>query len=600
MAADPIEAIAAVGTTAIVVMLIALLTWLALRQRRVWPAALAVALVLAGVGISPWLPAGATWDGGLQVAGYALAFVAYPDGRVRPRWLLLPLVPMLVWSLAFAVVVRAEDGVVPLPAQLANLAVLCFAPVLVIRYRRRLSTVEREQVRWALLGAIVTFIGMPTLVLASFAANTTVSQLGPVALMLASSLVLAGPVGLALGLLRPRLAPVDVALFRTIQGAICALPLACGVGLVTRFLPNPSGAWVAALLTPILAFPLWRLGGRLSSAFVFHGRLSPEAAAKLIRHALASEHRAEDAPQLLADTVRAALGTKAAKVTGDGLRSATAGEPDATIVASVPVCYAGEAIAELEIAPRPAESNLTKTDLAIVENLATRAAPALHAARTVTALVDARAALVIAHEEERKRLRRDLHDDLAPTLVGLRLTATGLARILQARSSSDAAEIRASTALIGDVEAAIAQTRALAHGLLPPVLANRGLIAAVRDRARSDDELHIEIYAPDEPLILPAAVEVAVLRIVQESVTNVRRHARASHCIVRIVRNSHSLTVQIEDDGRGLPREVGAGIGLGSLRLRVQELGGALRLDTSPQGGTQVRADLPVPYEEDP
>lgn len=451
--------------------------------------------------------------------------------------------------------------------------------------------------RWAVLGAIITFTGMTALVAVAFVSGRpTIQAVGPAGEAVAALLVLALPMCLVIGLIRPRLAPIDVVIFHSIRVLVSASPIAIGAGLIAHNLPGIGGAWIAAIFAAGAVTPLWLLGRRVAGAFVFRRRLTPSAAIRALDRALSAAHPAEDAPLIVADTVRAALDATAARVIGAGMRSAVAGDEASTVVQGAPVVYAGEEIATIATAPRAAESALTAADRRILGDLAVRAAPALHAARTVTALVDARAALVLAHEEERKRLRRDLHDDLAPTLVGLRLTATGLTRALAPIPDPVVAE--AASTLLADVDAAIAQTRALAYGLRPPMLDDHGLVDAIRDRARSDADLRIEVDAPGEPLELPAAVEIVALRVVQEAVTNVRTHARAARCTVRIRRDPHALIVSVEDDGVGFAPDPGRagnhGIGLASIRDRVRELGGRVRFDRSPLGGARAEATIPL------
>jgi signal transduction histidine kinase len=200
---------------------------------------------------------------------------------------------------------------------------------------------------------------------------------------------------------------------------------------------------------------------------------------------------------------------------------------------------------------------------------------------------------VHAREEERRHLRRDLHDDLAPTFAGLGLAAAAV------REYSLAADERAAEAageLIAGIAAATRQIREIAYDLRPPVLDERGLVAAVRDRVAGDALPPVTVVAPERRLVLPAAVESAALRIVQEAVVNVRRHAAASRCTVSIERREHALAVEIADDGRGMPPVPRDGIGLRSMRERAAELGGGLEIERLAPG-TRVFVLLPLPTE---
>jgi signal transduction histidine kinase len=154
-----------------------------------------------------------------------------------------------------------------------------------------------------------------------------------------------------------------------------------------------------------------------------------------------------------------------------------------------------------------------------------------------------------------------------------------------------------------DVRAALADIRRLVDGLRPPALDELGLLGAIEQQARrlgAYDDGHaraprIAVVGMPAPLpALPAAVEVAAYRIAIEAVTNVVRHAGASDCRVRI-EASDGLTVEVVDDGRGVPIDVVPGVGLESIRARADELGGSWRIERRTEGGTRILARLPLP-----
>ncbi len=216
------------------------------------------------------------------------------------------------------------------------------------------------------------------------------------------------------------------------------------------------------------------------------------------------------------------------------------------------------------------------------------------------ALQRSRQQLVTTREEERRRLRRDLHDGLGATLAALNLEASVLRRLI--RPDPEKAE-----ALVEefkqDIRNSIDDVRLLVYELRPPTLDQLGLVEAVRTQARQcsrldangDSALQVEVEAPEAFPPLPAAVEVAAYRIVQEALTNVVRHAQARHCTVRL-ELADELKVEVVDDGLGLAngRRQGNGLGLLSMRERAEELGGACLIEPVTGGGTRVLASLPV------
>ncbi|HEX5913500.1 MAG TPA: sensor histidine kinase, partial [Rubrobacter sp.] len=148
------------------------------------------------------------------------------------------------------------------------------------------------------------------------------------------------------------------------------------------------------------------------------------------------------------------------------------------------------------------------------------------------------------------------------------------------------------------IRATVGDVRRLVYDLRPPALDELGLIEAIRERASrygvGDEGFLARVEAPDELPPLPAAVEVAAYRIVQEALTNVSRHARASACTVRLAcAEGRALTIEVTDDGVGLPDTPEGGVGLSSMRERAAELGGECEIVRSWPSGTRVFARLP-------
>ncbi len=200
-----------------------------------------------------------------------------------------------------------------------------------------------------------------------------------------------------------------------------------------------------------------------------------------------------------------------------------------------------------------------------------------------------------AREEERRRLHRDLHDGVGPTLASL-IHRLETARALVARDPDGA------TVLLGDLKAQVRATigdiRRLVYALRPPTLDEFGLISAIREHVahyNTAGELRVVVEALDALPALPAAVEVAAYRIVLEALTNVTRHAHASNCSIRLeIRDARELFVEVIDDGAGLLDGTRAGVGMISMRERADELGGECLIAAGPNGGTRVRAWLPL------
>lgn len=206
----------------------------------------------------------------------------------------------------------------------------------------------------------------------------------------------------------------------------------------------------------------------------------------------------------------------------------------------------------------------------------------------VRSLTESRRDLATDREEERTRLRRELHDGLGPSLAAIGL---GL-RQLQGTAGPQAGVVRE----LGDeVQRAVAEVRRICEGLRPGELAELGLVAALRAASTRLAVLGGPAVgvtgAPLPPI--PAAVEVAAFRLAMEAMTNAVRHAHAAHVAVQVA-HDHGLTVTVTDDGTGLRDASSAGVGLRAIHERAEELGGWARLDDAPEGGLRVRAWFPT------
>jgi two-component system, NarL family, sensor kinase len=238
-------------------------------------------------------------------------------------------------------------------------------------------------------------------------------------------------------------------------------------------------------------------------------------------------------------------------------------------------------------------------DRRLLEDVGAQVGTLVQAVAMSSELQRSRQRLVMAQEEERRRLRRDLHDGLGPSLatIAMRLEST---RDLVRDDPDEAAAAIDRLADLAREE--IAEVRRLVDGLRPPALDQLGLVTALRQRAEEGTvtarsgrhRLHWRVEADGELDPLPAAVEVAAYRIVLEAVTNAIRHSNAENCIVRLRREDGTLVVVVRDDGTGLVAAPRLGVGLTSMRERAEELGGSCTVTSGEGAGTVVEARLPV------
>ncbi len=260
---------------------------------------------------------------------------------------------------------------------------------------------------------------------------------------------------------------------------------------------------------------------------------------------------------------------------------------------TLPLEYRGGRVGRLICSPRGSNEPFTDAERDLLRDIAVQAAVAVHALKLSAALQRSRERLVSAREEERRRLRRDLHDGLGPQLASLGF------KIDAARNQLEKDPGAADAILLElryQVKEAVGDIRRLTHDLRPPALDELGLVPALRSSAVaqfSSAGLRVDVDGPEDMPPLPAAVEVAAYRIVQEAVTNVARHAHAKSCFVRL-RVDDGLELEVLDDGIGLPDSHQAGVGLKSMQERTAELGGRFHIEPRPQQGTRVVARFPL------
>lgn len=544
-----------------------------------------ITLLLTGVDwfSGDWQATPPFWVGGVTVLAWLVLFLAYPDGIVRPRWglwLLGSFVAIDIW-------ITATGKVDPVLLPLLLVVVAAGLGCQLWRYGRRANVSERQAVRWALLG-IMPFLAycLGFGIVSSLpwnpdlAANEPLLAAGDVAIMWVV------PWTAAAGLLVPASWGVDKLL--RVVCVVSGTGFVLGLGYALLF-PFLSQGWAAALMAALV----WPIGWLFQrpAAFLVYGK-SGRPALSALSSSLEGSLGPEDVAHTVAATVVVELVVPYAAVASTGTLVSAGLLPCGGFIEEFPVTYQGSRVATLLVSCRRGESTLLPRDRALLTSLARDAGPALHGAATVTELRSARETLVLAREGERRRLRRDLHDDLAPTLSGLGFKAAAVAA-MQITDPPRAASL--SLDLEAGIRNAAAQVRDIAYDLRPPILDDRGLVAAIRERISIDASSPMSVVVEAKPaqMTLPAAVELAALRIVQEAVNNVRRHAAASRCVVQLELAAGHLGIHILDDGVGLAPGTGRGMGLASIRGRSQELGGTVRI-TSSSEGTRVHVSLPV------
>jgi signal transduction histidine kinase len=259
----------------------------------------------------------------------------------------------------------------------------------------------------------------------------------------------------------------------------------------------------------------------------------------------------------------------------------------------LPLMLHGQTVGVLLVAHRRNEP-LGAADLRALETLTGPLASVAYALRLSGDLEESRGRLLTAREEERRRLRRDLHDGLGPQLAGV-VMGLDVVRSSLSRGEADRAG-RLADDVTTQAREAVEEVRRMAAGLRPPVLDDLGLVGALRTTgpAAAAGGPDVSVEAEGDLDGCPAAVEVAAYRIAQEAITNAVRHAAADRVDVRLAVSDVAVTVTVSDDGVGLSRRARPGVGLRSMRERASELGGWCSVAPGERGGTTVSAHLPL------
>lgn len=558
------------------------------------------------------LPAGvdpAVWI--VAMTTISVPWFLLPSGRFVPRWSWVPAIATAgAWISLPLLAENEEPPPVLFLVALALLGVGVGAQV--YRYRRASTSIERQQLKWlgiGLAGWVASLIVYLTAVEAELldpeAAGLTY-PLGYVAFgVLATGAALVFPFAWAVAILQHRLWDADRVLSRGAL-ALTLTSLLLGTYLVVVFVvasvaddhTEVAGS-IAALLMVVMALllrePVTRRVTRL-----FYGRRDAPYELLASLWATANQHLANATTlELLTSQLVESLHLSAGQVqvTGD-----TGGVFDHTIgsahgdPAVVPLESSGEQVGTLKVWPRLGESRLSTRDLQLIGNAS---APLAHVASTVRLTGDLRrsqAALVSAGEEERRRIHRDLHDDLGPALAGQALLLDAAASTIdtdaeRARELVERAKYR--------TDGVVEHIRALARDLRPVALDQLGLAPSLRQAASVAANGSARVEADiDELPDLPAATETAAYRIITEALTNALRHSHATSIHLRVGANGDRIVATVEDDGRGgapaKPNAKGHGVGMRSMFARASELGGDITVTSHPDHGTTVQMELPV------
>jgi signal transduction histidine kinase len=401
------------------------------------------------------------------------------------------------------------------------------------------------------------------------------------------------PPAMAIGRRQPELVDVRGLIVQAVVAAVTMLIfLSVFVGVASAFDDGDQGYNIGALgvLGAVCALgfhPTTVVLRGVVDQLLFGDRPDP------LRAATQVVDRIGDDPVLALRAIREALVLPYASLRADGTELASSGT-EVTHTRTIALDLGGNSVGEVVVGLRAGDLRLSAADENVLKIVAPLLAQTIRARALAADLQASRGEAIAAIEEERRRLRRDLHDGLGPTLTGVAF-ATDAARNKLRDDPSGADELLAR--LRSDTAAAITEIRRLVEGLRPPALDELGLVAAVQQQARGmhtagGAPLTVTIDAPEPMPDLPAAAEVAAFRIVVEALTNVARHAASDSAHVTLSVGAAGLEIVVDDAGQnGHPWR--PGVGMSSMRERAEQVGGRLSAGAGPAGG-RVEALIPL------
>ncbi|MCF2530047.1 sensor histidine kinase [Yinghuangia soli] len=460
---------------------------------------------------------------------------------------------------------------------------------LVVRSRRVVG-VQRTQLQWLVLAGLVLMVCFAVPIGATGRVTDVFFAIG----------LLAPPAGIAVAMLRHRMFDVVVVLNRTIVSVVMTVllvglyaALVLGVG---RIAPTSTMRVAAVAVVALLAAYGRGVVQKLVDRWLFGHRHDPYAVVARVGRHVAPASEPVEALQRLVDALRRALRLPyvAFRSTGgkDGADAleVVSGSPVAGW-RTVPAQALGQDLGELHVGLRSGDERWTPEEQAAVEEVAARAATLAYAAGLVADVARSRARIVVAREEERRRLRADLHDGVGPALAGTAHQLDALARRIEAAGQP---ELAGRARSVRDrLRQTVTDLRSVVHGLRPPILDQLGLAGALRDLLAGYETPHCTVDLGPGLDTLPAAVEVAAYAIAAEAVANAVRHSGAGELTLHARIRTGSLVLEVHDNGCGMPVHPHAGVGLRSMGERAGEVGGRVDILPHSSGGTIVQATLP-------
>ena len=538
-----------------------------------------------------------------------LLLVLYPTGRpTSPRW------NVVVWLLGISVtsallglgLAPEEDvawstaaSVLATVAGVTGLSGSVLAVVSVVVRFRRSTGEERQQMRWLAFAALLLATAFVLLVVTSSEGDDSTLANGIAGYLFVLTIAVGLPAAIGVAIVRHGLWDIDVvikkALVAVILTGLIVVPSLAIFALASALLTGVDNATltlIGGVAIGAVAVPALRLARRIANRITFGRRATPYELMTTFGRRVSVSYSMQDVlprlTQILAEGTGAASARVLLRVGSSSREVASTGDPEGE-EHLVPVVHQGEELGALAVTFPPNEP-MDREKRRVVGDLAAQTGPVLRNVRLIEELRASRQRLVAAQDEERRRIERNLHDGVQQQLVALNVQLGLLARV----AGSDPAKAgEMATSLQARATEALDDLRDLARGIYPPLLADKGLAAALGAQARK--AVVPTTVEADGAGRYPRDVEAAVYFCVLEALNNVAKYASASGASITLARWDGDLSFEVRDDGVGFdPQLTSGGTGVQGMADRLDAIGGALTIESALGEGTRVRGRIPV------
>lgn len=542
------------------------------------------------------------WIGGLH---FALIFPKPNPILLKSRFIIpaIYVIPYLLLGTFLIVARRASSGILDwfsrwtIPEGMhASLFLSMTLFALIWQYRHNRTGKTSHQIRWiAFAGLLSGSSGLLLYIIPGALGHQIID------LNLAGLIVIPFPLAIAIAILRHNLFDIDKLINRTmVYGALSGSTIALYIFIVgymsDTFRINDRSliTFLTTGLVAILFQPLRNLLQKSVNRWMYGDRDEPYQVLANLSDQMGKTLSPENTLPTLIETIARTLKLPFVTITlfhsGKEETQATFGLPKEPFI-QLPLIHHSELIGYLKVSQRSQDEEFSLSEKHLLENIAAQASTAAFNVRLMHDLQRARLNLVTAREEERRRIRRDLHDGLGPNLASLTLRADTIHNLLES-------DPKQADQMLGDLKRQIQSTiqdiRSLVYELRPPALDELGLIGALESfidkQGTTPPEIILKAARPFPEL--SAALEVAVYRIAMEGLNNIFRHAKAQHAYIEIQIKNKQLSIDIQDDGIGMLPGAVTGVGLASMRERAEELGGEFSI-LHAQSGFHILAKIP-------